>query len=300
MKRILITGASGFIGRHTINLLINEGFEVSVISRKKIEIEGVICFQCNLHNHEDVASLIKQIRPTHLLHLSWDVNPETYINSLSNYDWVFSSFNLLKCFHEFGGKRAVFAGSCFEYSLSQENYSEYDSKLSYETPYSASKNTLQSIISSYSKTVGISVAWARIFFLYGIGEKQNRLVSNIVTQLLQNKEAVCRSGSLIRDYLYVKDVANAFVSILKSQVEGIINIGSGSGYSLRDIANMIATKLEKPHLLKIYDIEPANNDSKIIVANTSRLKNEVKWKPFYNLEMGLEETIRWWRIDWEG
>lgn len=293
MSKVLLTGATGFIGIHTLNCLIEKGYDVYIIGKSKIDIQRCTWHHCDLHNLNHVYELMEHIEPDYLIHLSWDVNPRTYVNSINNYDWVISSFNLIKAFYNFGGKRALLAGSCFEYQLNHNNLVEYGSPLSFSTPYSSCKNSLQIMVNSFSETVGLSIAWARIFFLYGPWEKEFRLVPNIVTSLLQDKKAICRSGNLVRDYLYVKDVADSLVSILESKVEGIINVGSGKGNSIKNIVEIIAKRLNKSHLLEINDTHNTNETTSI-VANVQRLRDEVNWQPSYSLDVGIGETIKWW------
>ena len=122
MKRVLLTGASGFIGRQAIPALIKRGYEVHCIGRSgkpdSIANENnVIWHQGNLLQKNDISDLIHAISPTDLLHLAWDVTPGSYLESIYNFDWVVSSLHLLKEFAASGGTRAVCAGTCFEYDL---------------------------------------------------------------------------------------------------------------------------------------------------------------------------------------
>ena len=116
--------------------------------------------------------------------------------------------------------------------------------------------------------------------------------------MLQNKIALCRQGNQIRDFLHVSDAASAFVALLESKVCGPVNIASGSPVTLKDVVNKIAGKLDKRKLVRFG--ESADNSApEFLAADVKRLKNEVGWRPAYNLEQGLDHTINWWKTQGE-
>ena len=119
MKRIVLTGANGFIGRQTIPRLQKIGYEVHALYHlRKPDLEqNCYWHSCDLFDVAQQKVILQEIMPTHLLHFAWNVDHKTYLASPDNLDWVEASFNLLKHFNEVGGKRAVFAGTCFEYDL---------------------------------------------------------------------------------------------------------------------------------------------------------------------------------------
>src|ERR1700722_19624324 len=115
MNRVLLTGSSGFIGRHAVDELARLGYEVHVTSRQKSDLSGAITHQVDLLDAHQTADLLRAIKPTHLIHFAWYVEHGKYWTSLSNLDWVAASVGLFKSFAENGGRRAVFAGTCAEY-----------------------------------------------------------------------------------------------------------------------------------------------------------------------------------------
>ncbi|MGG1399784.1 NAD(P)-dependent oxidoreductase [Bacillus salipaludis] len=294
MKKVLITGASGFIGRYAVRLLKEYGYEIHAVSKTPHENDHDKCFwhQQDLFDFDGIYDLTKQIGPTHLLHLAWDVPPSIYINSLNNYKWVTASMNLIQAFQRFGGERIVVAGSCIEYDWTQGLLRENETPLSYENPYSTSKNALQHLVKSYARTVGMSVAWGRIFWLYGPYENQKRLIPSAIKNLLEDKEFVCRDGNSIRDFLFVSDVADALVHLLLSNVEGPVNIASGNETRIKDILTVVGNQLNKRQLIK-YSKSFDNNP--FVVGDTSRLKMELNWYPKIDVETGIYYTIQYWK-----
>jgi len=293
MKKVVVTGASGFIGRHTLRLLIDSGFEVHALSRNNQFnrlYNDCIWHNYDLFDYESTYELIKAVRPSHIMHFAWDVNPNNYINSINNYNWVEASMRLIQNFHEFGGERVIIAGTCAEYDWSDGYLCENETPLSYENSYSACKNSLQHLVRSFAKSVDMSLAWGRIFWLYGPYENKNRLVPSLINCLMNNKEFICKSGNSTRDFLHVYDVAEAFISLLLSNVEGVVNIASGNPIKVEDLVLKVANKLDKVQLINF-----ANEEDSFAVAKTDRLKLEVQWNSKIDIEKGISNTIDWWR-----
>jgi nucleoside-diphosphate-sugar epimerase len=244
---------------------------------------------------EEQKQLLAKIKPTHLLHFAWYAVPGKYWTSIENLRWVQASINLLIDFIENGGTRAVFAGSCAEYDWNYGYCSEGITPTRPQTLYGTCKNSLQEIVSQFSKQTGVSSAWGRIFFLYGPYEAKIRLIPSVIISLLQNQPARCTHGNQIRDFLHVEDVASAFVSLLESNIEGPINIASGQPIALKTVFKQIATYLKQLDLLELGSIPVPDNEPSLLVANVERLTKEVGWTPHYTLNEGLMQTIEWWR-----
>ena len=299
MKKILLTGADGFIGRHTIPFLINKGYEVHAVfcsvKQDVMEDKNLFWHQCNLLDLIEQKRLISEIKPTHLLHFAWDTTYGKYWTSSENFNWLEASLGLLINFIENGGKRAVFAGTCAEYHWNYEYYSEELTPKQPATTYGACKHSLHEKVRQLCQQAGISYTWGRIFFLYGPYEHPSRLIPYVICSLLQDKPALCRHGDKIRDFLYVQDVASAFVSLLDSNVTGPVNVASGKPIALKDIVNKIADKLNKPDLVRFAEDADLLNEPKLLVAKVERLNNEVGWMSSYDLNRGLDETINWWK-----
>lgn len=298
-KKVLLTGANGFIGRHAIPFLVKLGYEVHAVFYPNDsglnEGKNIFLHRCNLLNMEEQKQLLAKIKPTHLLHFAWYAVPGKYWTSIENLRWVQASINLLIDFIENGGTRTVFAGSCAEYDWSYGYCSEGITPTRPQTLYGTCKDSLQEILSQFSKQTGISSAWGRIFFLYGPYEAKIRLIPSVVISLLQNQPARCTHGNQIRDFLHVEDVASAFVRLLESNIEGPINIASGQPIALKTVVKQIAIYLKQLDLLELGSIPVPDNEPSLLVANVERLTKEVGWTPHYTLNKGLMQTIEWWR-----
>lgn len=297
MQRVLVTGATGFIGKHTLPLLLRKGFEVHSVSSKPINpgSGNYIWHQADLLETNQVTNLLAKVSPSHLLHFAWYTNPKDYWTSHYNLQWLRASLNLLGAFKSNGGKRAVFAGTCAEYEWKHPTYTENKTPLNPATLYGTCKHSLQKILDAYSRETKLSSVWGRIFFLFGPGEHPDRLVSFVIRSLLKNKITPCSKGDQLRDFLYVEDVASAFVSILESDIEGPINIGSGKAVAIKDLVIKICEKVGKPDLIRFGDLPSAPGDPKKLVADITQLTKNIEWAPKYNLDTGIEKTMHWWQ-----
>jgi nucleoside-diphosphate-sugar epimerase len=292
MKRILISGAAGFIGKHILPLL-NDA-EIHAISRQpQAASDNIHWHQADLLDAGQLKKLIQGIRPTHLLHLAWDVRPGVYWTSSQNYQWVRATLDLLEDFQENGGIRAVIAGTCAEYDWQYGYCVEDTTPLSFTTPYAACKSSLYHLALSYAQQTNLSLVWGRIFFPYGAYEHPNRFIPYLIQSLLKQQTVQTSHGEQYRDFLYVTDVASAFVALLNSDFQGAVNIGSGEPVKLKTIITQIADVLDARHLLEI-GARPAENEPPMVVANVQRLQ-QIGWQPQVSLGEGLIKTIEWWQ-----
>ncbi|MDO9372327.1 MAG: NAD(P)-dependent oxidoreductase [Gammaproteobacteria bacterium] len=296
MKRALVTGATGFIGRHSLPRLRESGYEVhAVSSRKSPQEHGEnITWHCaNLLESGEIASLMEKVRPTHLLHFAWYAVPGKYWTAPENLAWVKATVGLMQAFSEQGGQRAVMAGSCAEYDWKFDYCAEEFTPCRPATLYGACKYSTQILLDAWSRQVGISSAWGRIFFLYGPGEYPSRLVPSVINSLLHDEPARCTHGNQVRDFMHVEDVAAAFVGLLGSDVKGAVNIASGMPVPLKDVIYTIADYLNKRSLVQLGATPTSVGEPDALIADIGRLRDEVRFRPRYSLKEGISETIEY-------
>lgn len=301
MTRILVTGASGFIGGHCLDRLRDSGHEVHAVSTKpRASNEPWLEWhQADLLSSADTATLMAAVEPTHLLHLAWFVEHGKYTDATENLHWVRASIELVERFVEHRGRRLIGCGSCAEYDWNAGFCSETTTPLRPLSYYGESKRSFGSLLLGYAEGSGISAAWARVFFLYGPGGSLQALIPAVALALLRAERAPCTIGRQMRDYLYVADVADALITLLMSDLTGPINIGSGRPRRLCEIVRRIADALDGADLVDRGAID-GSREPPMVVADIRRLERELGWSPSWDLDAGLAKTIEWLRAEYVG
>jgi nucleoside-diphosphate-sugar epimerase len=300
MARILVTGAGGFIGRHCLVPLAARGFEVHAVSRARDLPGAVACHAVDLLDHAASSALLAKLRPSHLLHLAWTVTPGAFWTTRENLDWVAASLMLYRAFVAAGGRRFVGAGTCAEYGWSPaqvaEPLDEYATVCTPATLYGTAKHSLHSMLTAAAAPDNVSLAWGRVFFLYGPGEKPGRLVSDSITHLLRGETMETTVGTQLRDFMHVGDAAGAFAALAASSVTGPVNIATGEALPLAELLGEIARQTGGAALLRLGAHPILPNEPAQLLAATQRLRDEVTFIPRHSLASGISDSIAAWHL----
>ncbi|WP_354442156.1 NAD-dependent epimerase/dehydratase family protein [Methylobacterium sp. 1973] len=289
MPRIVLTGATGFVGAHAIPALQARGFEIHALGRRPPAAE-VAFHPVDLLDAASVRDVLDAVRASHLLHLAWYAEPGLYWRSAVNLEWVAASIALVRAFREAGGVRAVAAGTCAEYAWGPDRLRE-DAPCAPATLYGAAKDGTRRILEAYAGETGLSFAWGRLFFLYGPGEKPGRLVGDAIRLLTAGARFRTSPGYQRRDFSHVADAAAAFAALVDSPVVGTVNIGSGSAAPIRVILERIALLTGRPDLIDFGARPLSASEPASIEADVERLHQEVGFAPYYDLNSGLAHTL---------
>jgi nucleoside-diphosphate-sugar epimerase len=296
-KVVLLTGATGFIGRHAVAPLRARGYQIHAITSKgaAADMPGVQFHQGNLLEPGTAKRVLAAVKPSHLLHLAWFVVPGKLITSPENYEWVRASMELVQEFAAAGGKRVTSCGSGYEYDW---RYGFCNEQLTAQVPntvYGACKQALNLMTENFAATANLSSAWGRVFFLYGPHEHPQRLVSSIILSMLRGEPAKSSHGRQIRDYMHVQDVADGLVAVLDSELRGTVNVSSGRATQIRDIVLTLGSLLGRPELVQLGALPARANDAPMVVGDTAKIMAELGWQPKFELDTGLGHTIDWWK-----
>ncbi|MFZ5951011.1 MAG: NAD-dependent epimerase/dehydratase family protein [Candidatus Rifleibacteriota bacterium] len=297
MKKILITGAAGFVGRHSLLPLLEAGMEIHALDLKDMacDFPEVFWHRCDLNDHKRMGEIVSEIKAEALLHFAWFTRHGEYWSSNENFKSLLNSYALIEAFADAGGKRIVMSGTCAEYAWNGQTCSEATSLTAPATVYGQCKLAMFNILQAFALTRKLSWAWGRLFFLFGPFEFEKRLVASLIGNLISGPEAPCSHGNQIRDFMSSVDAGAAFAALLNSQVEGAVNIASGIPMTIKELALLLEKLTDRPGLVKFGQLPTSPDEPASITADISRLKNEVGWQPRENTEQRLHETIEWWK-----
>ena len=301
-KKILLTGSTGFIGRHVLEELNTRNYEIHCLvfgDSPHLRQPNIYSHNINFLDFENLESklenLFQEIKMEQCIHLAWFTAHKDYLTSSINRDWLKASKILAQVFYNSGGKRMVAAGTCIEYDLSKgEICREDETPVKPDTLYAQCKVELQQYLEQLTQKSQNSYAWGRIFFVYGPHDRPQRLIPYIIRQLLNNQPAKPRFGALKRDFVLVSDVARQFVDLLETTFEGCVNFGSGEISRIQDIFDNVGEIMKKQELI-IKNDAPTNTGSEhvLIASDPSKFRNHVYSRSFTSLKEGLANTVNW-------
>lgn len=259
--RVLVTGATGFIGKYVIEELLKNNIEVIATSENNSKVKSFswfdqvefIEFDMNLASTYE-GNLIKQFKyPDKLIHLAWSNLPN--YNELFHYENnLFNNYFFLKKLIEDGLNDLTVSGTCFEYGM--KNGCLVESMIPEPSnSYAVAKDTLRKFLQQLQNKKGFLLKWVRLFYIYGKGQSEKSLYS-LLEKAVENsdKEFRMSPGDQIRDYLSVEDVAKNLTAIsLQNEVTGIINCSSGIPISVkRFVEEYFTGKKKKVDLITGY------------------------------------------------
>ena len=301
MSRVLVTGASGFVGRHCLPRLVEKGYEVHAISSQQRAVKDsskVAWHQFDLLHASECRRAVSKVRPTHLLHLAWIATPGAFWTSSDNLQWLVSSTELFRGFFDGGGNKALGVGTCAEYKwIDEGDLAETASALCPASIYGQCKAAAGFACLAAAAVHSSSALWIRLFYPYGPGEPAARLIPSVISGLLERKSVRCSEGSQLRDFTFVEDIADGLVELISSPLSGVYNLGTGNATSVRDAVDLIASTIGRPDLVTFGEKALRSNDPPRIVADTSKLERDSSWRPKVTLREGIERTIKEYRAN---
>ncbi len=298
MKKILVTGANGFLGRHVLLPLRERGFEVHAVGRERPSADLAplaVWHQADILEPESIRKLLGELHPEGLMHLAWDTTPGAYWTNPANLDWAAASLFLFSEFQRNGGRRVVVAGTCAEYDWAIQPLTEQQTMVRPATLYGNAKNAVREVLEFWAPQAGISWAWGRLFNVFGPHEKPQRLIPKIISRLVQGQTVPFDPGTSLRDFMDIRDAADAFAALFASPLAGAINIADGRPVSIRSVLDQVGDCLGARHLLKFGALALDRSQPEELTANTRRLNEELGWLPSHSLTERLMETSQWWQ-----
>jgi nucleoside-diphosphate-sugar epimerase len=294
--KVLLTGASGFIGRHVLAALVGAGIETVMVGRTPPSVQppgrtGHALIRADLLDPNlDMAALMDKAEASHLVHLAWYAEHGLYWSSPLNLRWLDASLRLIEAFCQKGGKHVTLAGTCAEYDWQWGYCREDATPAEPATLYGAAKDALRRVVPALCARHGVRWTWGRLFLPYGRGEAQARLLPSLASAFAGHSPPFAIDAEAFRDFLHVADAASAFVFLCRHpSAQGIFNLASGQPIRLGDAARLLAASLgaDPEPLLRLA--APRPGEPRLLVGANDKLLH-LGWQPRFSLSAGLAEA----------
>lgn len=260
-KRVMLTGATGFVGRQILSALLRAEVEVRVVVRRGSEsrlpasVSDIVQTDDLFAENNSWWSATSQCVHT-IIHAAWYAEPGKYMQSAKNLDCLRGSIEMALGAMNAGVKRFIGIGSCSEYDLS-EGFLSTQTPLRPTTVYGGAKAATFVALSNCLPQFGVGFAWCRLFYLHGEGEDQRRLVPYLRARLSAGEPAELTSGTQTRDYLDVRSAGAQIAEVALGEKTGAVNVCSGEAETIRNFAEKIADEYGRRDLLR-FGVRPDN------------------------------------------
>jgi nucleoside-diphosphate-sugar epimerase len=286
--RVLLTGGSGFLGRHVLAALARHGIETVAAGRRKPEGAGAF-IEADLLAATDFAEIVREAGATHLLHFAWYAEHGKYWTSPLNLRWADATARLAEAFCEAGGKKAVIAGTCAEYDWSHGICLEDATPLEPATLYGAAKDAARRLTMAVCRQHGMPCAWGRIFLPFGPGESGQRLIPSLIDVFGGKRAPFGVNAEACRDFLHASDVAEGFITLLRCG-EGAFNISSGEPVKLADLVILLADMMDADASVVLGLPGGRSGEPPLLIGDNTKLK-ALGWEKRIGLREGLQGMI---------
>jgi len=303
-KIFLVTGGTGFIGSYVVNLLLEKGYNVNCLTLNnefdwRLDYKNCKIDYINLLDQEKINRYIKELKPDIIFHLSAFVNAERdyyYINDMIDIN-LKGTMNLLYSLKDIDYSLFINTGTCEEYGDNPVPFSE-SQRENPVSPYSASKVAATYFCQMIKKIYNKPIITVRPFLTYGGKQISRMLIPWLIYAGIESKEIELTEGEQTRDFIYVKDVAQAYLSLAENRdnviKEDIFNIGTGKEIKIKNVVEILKNKLNtNKYILGALKYREGETDR--FFSSIQKLKKYTNWKPKYTINDGLKKTIEWFQ-----
>lgn len=300
--KVLITGINGFVGARLARELLGRGYEVRGVDHplanmgrilpivKDLDYVPLDLLQAGIDGWNNLLEGVDGC-----IHCAWVATPGKYLFAPENVQWLEATLELYRAIPATSCKRLLGIGTCFEYDT-RVGYLSENTPLTPGSLYAASKVAAYVVGSQLLARQGIQFAWARLFYLFGEEEAQGRLVPDVIQKLLRDQPVELTEGRQVRDFMYIGDAAKALADIFENPVCGAVNVGSGVSVTVRQLVETMASIIGKDGLLKFGVRQENACDPAVIVADISRLRDEVGFSRNDGFDVAMCRVVDWWRV----
>ncbi|WP_082690151.1 NAD-dependent epimerase/dehydratase family protein [Leptolyngbya sp. NIES-2104] len=289
--KVLVTGASGFIGHHLCQKLQQYQTEIYGVSRVQRESDSIIQWlQGDVASFDDMRRIIIQVKPDVIFHLAGHVTGtrgiDTVVSTLQGN--LVSTVNLLTLMAEFGGRRIVLVGSLEEPDAGEDSIPS--------SPYAAAKWASSAYAQMFQHLYQLPIVRTRPFLVYGPAQMDfKKLIPHVTLSLLKGEAPQIGSGQRQIDWIYVEDVVEGLIAAAQTPgVEGeVFELGSGTLTSISSVVQRI-NQLVDPSIRPLFGALPDRPMEQVRTANIEASAQKLGWQPKISLDQGLAKTVEWY------
>lgn len=301
-KKILVTGATGFIGANIVRKLITQNYQVHILKRKESEIwrvEDIISklyiHEVNLLEKKKLSNIIHKIKPNVIFHLAnlglyAGIDPKIEDSIKIN---TFGTINLIQSLDSIDYECFINTGSSSEYGIKQSSMKETDT-CEPTSNYAIAKLASTLYTTSYAKKTKKPLATLRIFSPYGEYDHPDRLISQAILKMIRGEQFFSDNPYSVRDYIFIEDVIDAYLLCMKNcqKISGeIFNIGSGKQIYIKDVIKLLANEIGT----NLVSWKTSKKNGVVWQADIRKAKKMLNWYPKKKLTEGLKQTIIWFK-----
>lgn len=303
-KKVLITGANGFIGSHMVERMVKEEAQVSIIVRDSSDLwrlddvqKDLDIYRADLRNSELVSESVKQVKPDFIFHIgAYGVDGRQNDFFVAAHSNIIGTMNLIHSLKDIGCKKFINVGTCMEYGNKKEIIQE-DSILKPDSIYGSTKASATIIAHQMAINYDIDLVTLRPFGVFGEKEGSHKFFPYIILSMLEGKQVNLTPCEQYRDYCYIENVIDGFVlAALNNSIKyEIFNIASGEIQKLKFYVDMLYKEMQSTDLPNYGALPYRENEVWRQQPDVSKIKNLLKWEPKISLEEGIAKTAAWYK-----